>query len=56
MPKKSLITMTITVEAILPDDMPRKEFVKLFPLNLPEYDGIIVERQFESEQFLEKDA
>jgi len=50
--RKSLITMTIKVEAILPNNVSATEFTKLFPLNLPEYDGMIVEKVFESEEFL----
>jgi len=53
--QKSLITMTITVEAILPNSLSVTEFVKRFPQNIHDHDVEIVEKKFESQQYLERD-
>jgi hypothetical protein len=53
--RKSLITITVKVEAFLPDNLSSTEFAESFPQNIHDYGVEIIDSQFESEIFLERD-
>ncbi len=54
--RKSLITITIKVETILPDNVSATEFAESLPYHILDPGVEVIESKFEEETFLEKDV